>query len=244
MGPSLCLDLRGQSTAVALSPRGKNATGQFVSVCDIPDNTQDKTLPPTRSREQPFLSRKGAGYQRGTVQVGRTRRSVIETLAVGERKRSSFWLVWLHANLPLFREKKFQHKISRATLPSFLWPRSGEGGSTSVRVQLNGIIYAPIDPSINCPFLFHSDSDPIIRKGTEREREGSSLPHSRLVGGLAIFINLGAEQLGAPSPISARLSVTTRTEWAYPSSKRRNARKRSRDRPASCRAPFSSPKSR
>ena len=92
------------------------------------------------------------------------------------------------------------------------------------------------------PFLFHPDSDPIIRKGTEREREGSSLPHSRLVGGLAIFINLGAEQLGAPSPISARLSVTTRTEWAYPSSKGRNARKRSRDRPASCRAPFSSPK--
>ena len=181
MGPSLCLDLRGQSTAVALSPRGKNATGQFVSVCDIPDNTQDKkTLPPTRSREQPFLSRKEVEYQRATVQVGRTRRSVIETLAVGERKRSSFWLVWLHANLPLFREKKFQHKISRATLPSFLWPRSGEGGSTSVRVQLNGIIYAPIDPSINCPFLFHPDSDPIIRKGTERER-GRAAPSLTLV---------------------------------------------------------------
>ena len=214
-------------------------------MCDIPDNTQDKTLPPTRSREQPFLSRKGAGYQRGTVQVGRTRRSVIETLAVGERKRSSFWLVWLHANLPLFREKKFQHKISSATLPSFLWLRSGEGGREHVGSRAIKRNYLRPDRSFyQLPLLFHPDSDPIIRKGTEREREGSSLPHSRLVGGLAIFINLGAEQLGAPSPISARLSVTTRTEWAYPSSKRRDARKRSRDRPASCRAPFSSPKSR
>ena len=54
LSPFVRLDLRGQSTAVPLSPRGKNATGQFVSVCDLPGNTQDKTLPPTRFREQPF----------------------------------------------------------------------------------------------------------------------------------------------------------------------------------------------
>ena len=122
--PFVRLDLRGQSTAVALSPRGKNATGQFVSVCDIPDNTQDMTHPsPSDQISRATLSRQsvqkeGAEYLKRKIQVGRTRRSVIETLDVGERKRSSFWLVRLHANLPLFREKKFQHKISRATLSS------------------------------------------------------------------------------------------------------------------------------
>ena len=54
--PFVRLDLRGQSTAVALSPRGKNATGQFVSVCDIPDNTQDMTHPPSDQISRATLS--------------------------------------------------------------------------------------------------------------------------------------------------------------------------------------------
>ena len=69
------------------------------------------------------------------------------------------------------------------------------------------------------------------------------------MGGLAIFINLGAEQLGAPSPISARLSVTTRTEWrglVGPTPIPKGGlpeRGHGTDPPhVSCRAPFSSPK--
>ena len=67
------------------------------------------------------------------------------------------------------------------------------------------------DRSINCPFLFHPDSDPIIRKGTDkaarrrlRSRGWTRNFHKSLPG------------FGAPNPISTWLSVTTLNRGAHP----------------------------
>ena len=88
----------------------------------------------------------------------------------------------------LFREKKFHRTVSRAIPSSFL-PSNEAGGSRVIKRN-----YLRSDLSINCPFYFIPIAIRLLEKEQRAAQVGCHLLLLLLVGGLAIFINLGAEQ--------------------------------------------------